>query len=69
MKLRNWKSSLPPALYIKTMKKIWKHKISPFGVMRKGGRVLFSCAFKHKVKDSFYNLQKDEIKDYKRYLK
>lgn len=51
------------------MKKIWKKKISPFGVVRKGGRCIFICAFRHQVKKSFYSISKNEIKDFKKYLK
>lgn len=51
------------------MKKIWEYKISQFGVIRKGGRLLYACAANVKVKKSFYRLKEAEMKDYKMYLK
>lgn len=63
------KHQRPEKLALKVGKFIWNRRWSPFGMMRKSGKTCIECTIKNYVNRRFQSIPKDELEDYKEYLK
>ena len=55
------KSTRPPKFLFHNAERIWRWQITPFGVMRAGGRVFGKLLLKSMTKKNFDSLTKEEI--------